>query len=122
MPHIAGGEDPRHTGFQQKRIAFRFPVSGPASVADQVLPGVDKPGLIPLDEVAEKAGARDRADKNKERVGGHRFAFTALIVPEGNGLEVLVALDGGHFIVQHHLNVLCPVDLIDKVAGHAAVQ
>jgi len=119
MPHISGGKDAWHAGLQQKRVAFRLPVPRPAPIANQVLPGVDESNLVPLDEIRNEAGARNGADENEHRICRHRFALAALIVLDCYRLEIVGATNGGNFSVQFDCNVLCFIDLVDQILGHA---
>ena len=118
MENVARGKDARHAGLQQEWVALQRPAPGPPAIVDQVLPGVDEPGLTPFHHTRHHIGVRGGPDEDEHSSGRNRLGYAGLIVPYRNGFQPLFARDLNHFRLYQHLYVLPSVYLVYKVMRH----
>ena len=92
MKNVACGKDAGYAGFQQEGVPLQCPALGPATIAEQVLAGLDEPGLIPFHHSLYQIGMRDGPYEDEHGSSRNRLGIAGIIVLDRKRIPVPLCL------------------------------
>ena len=122
MAHVADRKDARHTGFEQAGGAFERPTSGRLAVAHQGRAGQDEAAFVARHHAIQPIGAGLRADEYKQSTGVHAFVRVGPAAFDGDGLQMVFAVNLYDVRLIFDLYVRGTADLVDQVLRHGRSQ
>src|SRR5262245_18173938 len=120
MPYVPYGEYTGNVGFEQERISFKWPPLRPLATSYQVRTRQYEASFVPIDDICEPFGSRQRSNKDEHRRAGYPLNLIRVGTEERNLFQMGFAVNFRHARVWPNLDVGRTLDLIDQVLGHGA--
>ena len=119
MSDVSNGKNSGNVRLQQEGIALESPSFWPLAVPEQIGAGADESTFIAFDYVAQPVCARQRADKDEQRLGRDGLALARLAVTDHDAREAGLATGLHNLAVRAYHDVGLFLDLVDEVLRHA---
>src|ERR1700733_9987618 len=83
VAHITDGKDAGNIGLEQERIPVERPAFRTLAVTDKVRAGQQETALVPLDDIAQPIGPRQRSNEDKHRTRRHTLNLVGIGTEHG---------------------------------------